>query len=385
MDIQKTTQQITQVLQTGFTDIAQDSKKLEFNTSNSSLLSIGKELTPLPLQTPVFKEDVLTVTSNAFFTITKDALLANDNLGTANVGRVNIYLQEFNPAQAINGLYTGRTTNDSLTMIPSQNTTFGSYSVFDTNDKFIGYSQFKVDFQLEGTDIDPVAKDDLFNLQSPQSIDGKYNKFRERSYTGKPILNYVKLDVLGNDVGSDLKIVEVDSTNKAQFGFSPINIKVENGDIYVAPKAGFKGSFSFDYTMTDGINGFSKANVTLNIDPNMVIEPPKITPPPVISLAKDDVFAGRQNAITRFSVNDLLSNDTGVTFDSIAEPSNGTLFSSKDRKSFTYLPNEGFSGNETFEYTTKSNTGELLTAKVTITIPNTDLNTPVINSIYSMV
>jgi hypothetical protein len=48
------------------------------------------------------------------------------------------------------------------------------------------------------------------------------------------------------------------------------------------------------------------------------------------------------------------------------------------------LPNEGFAGNETFEYTTKNKTGESFTAKVTITIPTTELNTPVINSIFSM-
>lgn len=382
MNIQET-QQATQVLQVGFTDIAQDSKKLEFNSNKSSLLSIGQELTPLPLETPVFNQDVFTVNSNASFTITKEALLANDNLNGANVGKVNIYLQQFSE-KAINGLSIDRTGEDSLTFNPSQQTTFGSYVAYDNNNNFIGASNFKVNFELTGSGADPVANDDLFNIKGVESIDGKYNKFRERSYTGRDTIPYVKLDVLGNDSGNDLRIVEVDSTGKAQFGFSPINIKVENGEIFIAPKAGFKGNVSFDYTVTDGINGFSKANVTLNIDPNLVIEPPQITPSPVISIAKDDLFAGRQNAITRFTVNDLLSNDTGVTFNSISDPSNGTLFTSRDGQSFTYLPDEGFTGNETFEYTTKSNTGELITAKVTIAIPNTDLTTPVINSIYSM-
>lgn len=382
MNIQET-QQATQVLQVGFTDIAQDSKKLEFNSNKSSLLSIGQELTPLPLETPVFNQDVFTVNSNASFTITKEALLANDNLNGANVGKVNIYLQQFSE-EAINGLSIDRTGEDSLTFNPSQQTTFGSYVAYDNNNNFIGASNFKVNFELTGSGADPVANDDLFNIRGVESIDGKYNKFRERSYTGRDTIPYVKLDVLGNDSGNDLRIVEADSTGKAQFGFSPINIKVENGEIFIAPKAGFKGNVSFDYTVTDGINGFSKANVTLNIDPNLVIEPPQITPSPVISIAKDDLFAGRQNAITRFTVNDLLSNDTGVTFNSISDPSNGTLFTSRDGQSFTYLPDEGFTGNETFEYTTKSNTGELITAKVTIAIPNTDLTTPVINSIYSM-
>jgi hypothetical protein len=387
MDIQLQTQKATQVLQTGFTDIAQDSKKIEFNSNNGSLLSIGKELTPLPLQNPVFGEDTLVVTNNTPFTITKEALLANDTLNGITVGRVAIYLEEFNPAEASNGLTTGRSANDSLTMTPSQQKTFGSYTVYDTNDKFIGASNFNVDFQLNGSGVAPIANDDLINIKGVQSIDGKYNSFRERSYTGRDTISYVKLDVLENDAGSNLKIVDVDSTGKAQFGFSPINIKVENGDIFIAPKAGFKGNVSFDYTISDGINGFSKGNITLNIDPNLVIAPPApITPPaPIISIAKDDIFAGRQNAITRFTVNDLLSNDTGVSFDSISEPSDGTLFTSRDGQSFTYLPNDGFVGQDTFEYTTKNKAGETITAKVIIDIPFPTATAPVINSIYSMV
>jgi hypothetical protein len=365
MDIQSEIQKSTQVLQTGFTGIGQDSKKLEFNgVLNPSSGGIGQELKGLREQTVVVRPDIFTVGSLEAFEVTKEALLANDELKGINVGKVSISISEFD-GKSDTGLYSNRVSEDSLFVTSKQQSLTGRYSIYDTEDKFIRSSFFYVNRELQNVNNSaPIAKDDLFTIKGKQSIDGRFDWFREKGKSNE----YVKIDVLKNDLDREnnpLKIVSVDYNNRVSTIFSPIDIKVENNEILVAPKAGFKGTVRFDYTVTDELGGYSTVYVNLNIDPNLVL--PSI---------KDDFFVGSQNEVTRFTVNDLLNNDTGVTFDSISEPLDGTLSFDADKKTFSYLPNDGFVGQDIFEYTTKSTTGELFTAKVTIDIPFPSVQSP---------
>ncbi len=67
----------------------------------------------------------------------------------------------------------------------------------------------------------------------------------------------------------------------------------------------------------------------------------------------------------------LLTNDTGysLTVTANTSPSNGTVSINADG-SFTYTPNLGFNGSDTFEYTTADAYARVDTATVTITVTN---------------
>ncbi|MGO2354758.1 MAG: VCBS domain-containing protein [Marinomonas foliarum] len=69
--------------------------------------------------------------------------------------------------------------------------------------------------------------------------------------------------LLANDTDADGDTLTVTSVSNAQNGYAYIN---SNGDIVFTPKAGFIGSASFDYTITDGQGGYDTATATIVVN-----------------------------------------------------------------------------------------------------------------------
>lgn len=161
-----------------------------------------------------------------------------------------------------------------------------------------------------------------------------------------PIGTPVTIPVLSNDGGTGLTI--------SQIGTSPDGTIVVNPDdtVTFTPNAGFTGTATFPYTVSDGLGRTSTATVTVIVVP---------TP-----TAADDAATTPQDTPVEIPV---LVNDTGTSLEvtAVGTSPNGTATLNPDR-TITFTPNPGFGGTATFTYTVTDAAGQTATATVTVTV-----------------
>lgn len=175
--------------------------------------------------------------------------------------------------------------------------------------------------------------------------------------TGEPLLIAASA-LLRNDYDADndaLRIVAVDG------GASGTAQLDANGDIVFTPKSGFTGATQFQYTLSDGRNGFASATVDVRVRPSAQAHDDA-----GFSVAEDDFLVIRAER--------LLSNDAdgdrmviGEVFDAV----NGTV-SLSSTGDITFTPSENFTGIAQFKYA--ANTPEGGRAEATVSINVTPLN-----------
>jgi len=149
-----------------------------------------------------------------------------------------------------------------------------------------------------------------------------------------------------------------------------------NGDFTYTPNAGYIGVDSFTYTLDDGQGNsdIGTANITLNY-----VAPPNNPP-----LAQDDVFSGNQDLDVTGNL--LADNGNGVDSDPdgdaigiVAETivtANGSVVIAANGD-FTYTPNAGYIGADSFTYTLQDSFGATDTALASITINASANSNPV--------
>jgi len=147
-----------------------------------------------------------------------------------------------------------------------------------------------------------------------------------------------------------------------------------NGNFVYTPVAGYNGADSFTYNLEDGFGGSDTAIV------NITVRPPNIAP-----IAQDDIFTGDQDII--ITGNLLLDNGNGADSDPDSDPmtvvagtyatTNGSVVVSVNGD-FTYTPNAGYVGVDSFTYTLQDDRGGSDTATASFTL-NTAINP---NAIY---
>jgi VCBS repeat-containing protein len=176
--------------------------------------------------------------------------------------------------------------------------------------------------------------------------------------------------VLGNDTDADgdslVAIVVSNPTN----GTLILN---GNGSFSYTPNANFNGTDNFTYKANDGAADSNVATATITV--NAVNDAPA---------ANNDAYTTDFN--TTLTVNaalGVLSNDTdadGNVLTAILETStsNGTLTFNADG-SFTYTPNGGFSGADSFSYKANDGTADSNVATVTINVGAAPNVAPVAN------
>ncbi|MDX6381926.1 MAG: hypothetical protein QOI57_2950 [Rubrobacteraceae bacterium] len=113
------------------------------------------------------------------------------------------------------------------------------------------------------------------------------------------------------------------------------------------------GSFPFGITSAD-FNGHGKPDLAVtNANSNNVTVLLNTTPLPPV--ANDDSYSTTQDQPLNVPAPGVLSNDTNpntlanLTAVKVTDPNNGTLTLNPDG-SFTYTPNPGFSGSDSFTY-----------------------------------
>ena len=135
----------------------------------------------------------------------------------------------------------------------------------------------------------------------------------------------------------------------------------DNGSFTYAPEAGWSGTDTFTYTANDSNLDSNVATVTITVNP--VNEAPT---------AVDDTYVTDENIPLTIAAPGVLDNDDDPDGDTLAAVlvvgvTNGTLTFNPDG-SFTYTPNAGWSGNDTFTYTANDSLLASNVATVTITV-----------------
>ncbi len=176
---------------------------------------------------------------------------------------------------------------------------------------------------------------------------------------------------LVNDLDFDGGTISASSIND-----SPDNGTVTaftTGSFSYTPNPGFTGTDSFDYRITDGQGNFSiPAPVTITVLPN-----PNRAP-----IASDDDYVVAMNTVLSISAPGFLANDVDLDGDAISassindSPDNGTV-TAFTTGSFSYTPNPGFTGTDSFDYRIADGQGNFSTP-ATVTIYVLDPQNPVL-------
>ncbi len=172
----------------------------------------------------------------------------------------------------------------------------------------------------------------------------------------------ITVDVLANDSDADadsLAIVSLDTSTIA--GGTVTNLGL--GSLNYTPNRDFNGTETFTYTVSDGNGSSDTASVTVTVNPI-----------PDVPVAGADTFATVEDTALVIAAPGLLGNDDDADGDSLAVtptpvvgPSNGTLTLAVDG-AFSYTPNSGFVGTDSFTYQLEDSTGLTANAAVTVTV-----------------
>jgi VCBS repeat-containing protein len=150
-----------------------------------------------------------------------------------------------------------------------------------------------------------------------------------------------------------------------------------DGSFTYTPNADFSGTDTFTYKASDGTAESGVATVTITVNP--VNDAPS---------AADDAYSTDADTALTIDAPGVLGNDSDPEGDAlsaamIAGPANGTVTMNSDG-SFTYTPNAGFSGTDTFTYKASDGTAESAEATVTITVNDVNTDPTARNDSYSM-
>jgi uncharacterized repeat protein (TIGR01451 family) len=152
--------------------------------------------------------------------------------------------------------------------------------------------------------------------------------------------------VLGNDTGIGLRVTSFDATS-ARGGSVTVN---PDGTYTYVPASGFSGTDTFTYTATDANGATYTQTVTITVTPNGTTDAASTTVGTVVSVP-------------------VLRNDRGTELEvtEVTDGVHGTVTMNPDG-TVTYVPEDGFSGTDTFTYTATDSAGRSYTQTVTVRV-----------------
>ncbi len=236
--------------------------------------------------------------------------------------------------------------------IPAGSTTF-EVTVDIVEDHIVeGNEDFEITLiSAEGATINPESNSATITIYDddipPLAVNDVYSTEEDT-----PITINAGSGTLANDSGDDSgEVLTVTGYEQPENGTVSLN---EDGSFTYTPNADFNGQDSFAYSMTDGFNGESSATVTIDVDANPD--------------AVNDAFTTDEDvAISNTVVPNDDQGDAPATFANTSNPENGSLVFNEDG-TFTYTPNNGFSGSDSFTYQITDADGDTDTATVSLTV-----------------
>jgi ELWxxDGT repeat protein/VCBS repeat-containing protein len=178
-----------------------------------------------------------------------------------------------------------------------------------------------------------------------------------------PLTVNVAQGVLANDTDVDGDTLTAQIVSQPASGSLTLN---GDGSFTYTPNDNFSGTDSFTYRASDGSLTSNTVTVTITVaDVN--------TAPVAVA---DTYTTDEDTTLTVDVDNGVLDNDTDVNDDTltatlVTEPTHGTL-TLNSNGSFTYEPDDNYSGTDTFTYTAGDGTTSSESVTVTITIGDTN-------------
>ncbi|HBS26945.1 MAG TPA: hypothetical protein DD827_07450 [Gammaproteobacteria bacterium] len=163
----------------------------------------------------------------------------------------------------------------------------------------------------------------------------------------------VPIDILANDNDPDGDTLIITIVTPPQNG----SVTIVNNQLVFTPDAGFTGSDSITYQIDDGNGGRDTATVVISVGPGNALP-----------VANDDIAATGAAAPVSIAVLDNDSDPDGdaLSITPLSQPANGSVVLSGD--SFTYTPEAGFSGTDSFQYQISDGQGGTDTATVIVSV-----------------
>jgi VCBS repeat-containing protein len=292
-------------------------------------------------------------TATVTLTVVNDAPVANDDSYTAhknltlNVAATGVLANDSDPngdpitavlvTNASNGTVT-LNSDGSFSYVPNAGFTGSDSFTYEANDGTLNSSAATV--HLTVVDDAPVANDDSYTAHKNLT------------------LNVAATGVLANDSDPNGDPITAVLVTNASNGAVTLN---SDGSFSYVPNSGFTGTDSFTYEANDGTLNSTAATVSLTV----VDDAPT---------ASDDSYTAHKNLTLNVAATGVLANDSDPNGDSltavlVGNASNGSVTLNSDG-SFSYTPNAGFTGTDSFTYQASDGTLNSNTATVTLTVVN---------------
>lgn len=321
---------------------------------------------------------------------------ASDGLTTSNVATVTFTVNGTNDAPtavndsyftaantavtvtAANGVLVNDTDaeNDALTAIAVTQPANGTLTlnangslVYTPNAGFIGVDTFTYSAS-DGSANSPAATVSVTvsaaSNSPPVANNDSYSVTEDTALTST-----LANGVLTNDSDADGNSLTAILVSQPAHGSVTLSA---NGTFVYTPNANFTGSDSFTYQAYDGVTNSNVATVAFTV-----------TGTNDAPVAVNDSYATTSNTTLTVSIaNGLLANDSDVesanlTAAFVTLPANGTL-TLNSNGSFTYVPDTGFAGVDTFTYRDSDGSTNSNTATVSITVSAAANSAPVANN-----
>jgi VCBS repeat-containing protein len=304
-------------------------------------------------------DDEYTVNKNNTLTVPSAGVLTNDSDADEDSFTVSGNTQPNSGTVSLN-------PDGSFVYTPTQNFNGTDSFTYNVTDSKGASNSATVTITVTNNNNPPTAVDDPFyttNEDTPLSVTGATNEIIQQTIA-YPVL-------LSNDTDLDQDNLTVSSTGAFTTSENGTVTLYSDGSFDYQPAQDFNGVDSFNYTASDGNGGTSTATATVTVLP--VNDAPT---------AVDDEYTTKQDQLLNVSAGlGVRSNDVDVDGDTLTislgtDVSDGTLALNTDG-SFTYNPDPGFYGTDSFTYTA-SDGSETSGATVTITV--NELTAPVANN-----
>jgi len=306
--------------------------------STASITMIVKQ----PNMPPVAVDDTLSTDGSNTFEFSPYDLIKNDSDPEGG----ELSLVDFTEPNKGQGLLTSL-PNGEFVYLPQgfNGQTYFTYTISDPDG---------------GTDTATVTLNVAMGNRDPEAADDEYST---------PLDTKLKIEapgLLANDFDLDGDDIYVETATEPQSG--KLKKIYADGSFQYKPNYGFQGVDMFTYTVVDGRGGEKTAQVVIEVGGDN--KAPRAT---------DDSYQVPMNSdgvdLYVMSNDDDADGDM-ITIEDYSLPVNGYIKEQKDGY-FTYIPNQGFTGEDTYTYDITDGKGGKDTATVTIVVGNDSDEGPV--------
>lgn len=178
------------------------------------------------------------------------------------------------------------------------------------------------------------------------------------------ITTYENVAISGTLPATDALGTQLQYVAAAQPGHGTLTVDLSSGAFTYTPNASYTGNDSFTFTAANTLTGATSAATTVSIS---VTSPPGTPGTPVASNGAVQVYENTPVTGTLIAVD-----DAGHALDyatvSGSGPTHGTVSVNQSSGTFTYTPNAGYTGSDTFDFIATDNSTRLPSNQATITL-----------------